>query len=488
MESQHSLVLITVDCLRADHVGFLGYQGCTTPFLDSLATQSWVFQNAIVAGAPTYYSFPTILASRYPLALGRDVVGLAPGEPTLSSTLKKSGYATAGFSAANPYLSRHFGYEQGFDTFRDFLDLAPPPAAGARDARPKLRSRMNETLAKFCKLVGAARVYDDLYFEYLQRVAAPRAQSLDSVRPYPPADVVVDQARAWLAAHARSRFFLWLHLMDPHWPYYPQKKSLNLMGMDHITPFRMRYLNAYWNRGNLGVSRFGRYRDGIVNLYDACVRWVDAQVERLVGVLRQFGVWDQCVLAFTADHGEEFLEHGGHFHAPSKLTEELVHVPLLLRIPGAQARTATSLFSLIHLAPTVLESLGIAAPAGFQGRSCYAQVACGEEWDLPAIIECVAGCTNPFPPQNRMGSRLLAVREREYKLVLDFKSRGEWLFNLATDPREQAPLASGAARGPRRRLLEIARERVESSITQRDSRLRLEALLRDWRQTAAVPV
>src|SRR5579863_6849740 len=118
---QKSIVLITVDCLRADHVGFMGYERPTTPFLDSLANESFVVPTAIVAGAPTYYSFPAIMASRYPLALGRDVLGLAPDEASLATVLQQAGYATASFSAANPYISSQFGYQQGFDAFQDFL-------------------------------------------------------------------------------------------------------------------------------------------------------------------------------------------------------------------------------------------------------------------------------------------------------------------------------------------------------------------------------
>src|SRR5450631_89316 len=109
MAGPRSLILITVDCLRADHVGFLGYDRSTTPFLDSLAAKSLVFRNAMVAGAPTYYSFPAILASRHGLALGRDVIGLAPDEPTIATALSESGYATAAFVAGNPYLSPRFG-------------------------------------------------------------------------------------------------------------------------------------------------------------------------------------------------------------------------------------------------------------------------------------------------------------------------------------------------------------------------------------------
>src|SRR5215471_674103 len=113
---RRSLVLITVDCFRADHAGFLGYERGITPFLDNLSQESTIFTNAIVAGTPTYYSLPAIMASRSPLALGRDVVGIAPREPTLASVLKREGYATGAFLAANPYLSARFGYEEGFDT------------------------------------------------------------------------------------------------------------------------------------------------------------------------------------------------------------------------------------------------------------------------------------------------------------------------------------------------------------------------------------
>src|SRR5580704_12189787 len=112
MRTKKSIVLVTVDCLRADHVGFMGYERPTSPFLDSLASESFVVPTAIVAGAPTYYSFPAILASRYPLALGRDVLGIAPHELTLATSLRGAGYTTAAFLAGNPYLSTRSGYDQ----------------------------------------------------------------------------------------------------------------------------------------------------------------------------------------------------------------------------------------------------------------------------------------------------------------------------------------------------------------------------------------
>src|ERR1700675_2217141 len=150
MQSPRSLLLITVDCFRADHAGFLGYRHPTTPFLDSLAPECVVFSNAIVAGAPTYFSFPAVMASRYPLGLGRDVVGLALGEPTIASMLNQTGYATAAFLAANPYLSPRFGYDAGFNVFKDFLDTETGTLSGESggENNARLPSRWNQRLAK----------------------------------------------------------------------------------------------------------------------------------------------------------------------------------------------------------------------------------------------------------------------------------------------------------------------------------------------------
>jgi arylsulfatase A-like enzyme len=490
MAIRKSLILVTVDCLRADHVGFMGYQQPTTPFLDALAAESFIVPAAIVAGAPTYYSLPAILASRYPLALGRDVLGLAPGEPNLASVLKQAGYATAAFGAANPYISSRFGYEQGFDTFRDFLDA---PAAALSDAAPSpasgngWASRLNRKLQDLRPALGPlGSVYDELYFQYCQRLASPPENSLDALRRFPAADVIVDQAQAWLASIGDGPFFLWLHLMDPHSPYYPRERALESMGHAAVTPFRARYLNSCWNRADLGPKGFGKYRDEVIALYDAGVRWVDTQAARLVGGLRTSQRWDDCIFALTADHGEEFLDHGGRYHPPSRLMEELIHVPLLVRVPGeareeAKKEVSDAPFSLLHLAPTLLEAAGVPVPSGFLGGSQLGQLRQGGSGEDAAISECVAGCTNPFAPENRMGPRVLSVRERRFKLVLHFEQPAEFLYDLNADPQELSPLAADAERPVRRRLLERAREHLQGSSRDRDPGARLQARLRDLR-------
>src|SRR5579871_413404 len=491
MEQRKSIVLVTVDCLRADHVGFMGYAQPTTPFLDSLASESLVFPAAIVGGAPTYYSFPAILASRYPLALGRDVLGLGPHEPTLASVLRQAGYSTASFGAANPYISPRFGYQQGFETFRDFLEEEPAPlfvesmnAAASKD----WASRINRKLQRIRPAMGPLGIiYDQLYFDYCQR-ATPVPNSLDALRRFPAADEIVEQACTCLQSIADKPFFLWLHLMDPHAPYYPKEGALNLMGSGPVTPFRARYLNSCWNRSDLGPRRLARYRDEVLALYDGGIRWMDVQMARLIDALRASGRWDNCIFALTADHGEEFLDHGGRYHPPAQLMEELIHVPLLLRVPGTAKKILTnSPFSLLHLAPTLLDAAQCSVPAEFQGRSHWEQLSRDGKFEGVAISECVESCTNPFRPQNRMGPRVLSVREARFKLVLHFDPPAEQLFDLEADPGEKEPLNPTSQRPVRRRLLEIAREHVRRSLAERDSRTRLQARLREfqleWKKT-----
>lgn len=482
MRAKKSIVLVTVDCLRADHVGFMNYARPTTPFLDSLARESFVIPNAIVAGAPTYYSLPAITASRFPLALGRDVLGLGPDEPTLASVLKDAGYVTAAFAGGNPYLSARFGYERGFDVFCDYLDgevlpaeekVQPPTSNGWRSRL----SRKLQVVRPFMGPIGP--VYDALYFEYCQRVT-PVPASLDALRRFPAADVIVDDACNWLAGVSDTPFFLWLHLMDPHSPYCPKDAALEWMGEEPVTPYRARYMNSYWNRSDLGPNRLKDHVEEVIALYDAGIRWVDEQMKRLIESLQQANRWDDSIFVLTADHGEEFLDHGGRYHPPSRLMEELIHVPLLLRLPGTDQREASRApFSLIHLAPTLLDAVELKSPPEFQGRSCLEKLRQGESFDGAAISECVAECTNPFHVENRMGPRVLSVRESRYKLVLHFDPTAENLYDLEADPREQVPLAPGEQKAVRRRLLEIAREHLRSSVEQLESPNRVQARLRD---------
>lgn len=488
MPTARALVLVTVDCMRADHAGFLGYRRPTTPFLDCLSQESIVFSNAIVAGAPTYYSVPSILASRHPLAFGRDLLGLAPGEETLASVIQESGFATAAFSAGNPYISERFGFSRGFHVFCDFLGSNEYVSPAFPLPSPGARTRVNGTLSRvFHTLPGAGAVYDELYFRYCQRQTHTNSASLDTLRRYPSADVMVDRAISWLKDNTGKPFFLWLHLMDPHAPYFPKTEALQLMGDDDLSANETAYINAYWNRGDLNASRLRRKRADAVRLYDAGIRWADAQIRRLTETLVEMNLWDRCALAVTADHGEEFLEHGGRFHQPLKLTEELVHVPLLLRVPGGAHRRVDTPTSLIDLAPTLLDVLDLPTPADFHGGSRWKALQKQIVFSDPAITECVGGCTNPFRRDGRIGPRILAVRKNNFKLVMDFASGRDQLFDLHSDSRETKPLPPDAEATLRKELLERALRHVVESHKSRDFDRRNAMLLRDLRLEWAQP-
>lgn len=478
-----SLILVTVDCLRADHVGFLGYSRPVTPVLDSLAETGAVFTDAIVAGVPTYFSFPAILASRYPLALGRDILGIAPEEQTIASALKDAGYRTAAFLAGNPYLSSRFGYDQGFDTFHDFLNSIP---------EGELSSPGNGFKSNFNRLIQsgashnslASATYEELYFWYCQWRLGAENVSMEALRRYPAADAVVDRACSWLNGLAGEPFFLWLHLMDPHHPYYPPEDASSAL-KSRVSARRARFLNSFWNRGQVGAHRLERYREEVISLYDAGIYWADKQISRLVSVVKQSQLWDDSVFAVTADHGEEFLEHGGRYHTPMSLSEQLIHVPLLLYVPALSSKQRLQTpFSLLHLAPTLLDAVGLPAPTGFQGRSFWPHILSGELPPEPAVVECVEASTNPLQQDDRIRSRLMAVRDQSYKLVINFREKSERLYDLKNDPEERAALPLGDLPAERARLLQVAREHLQKTSHTRTADLRLRSLLRDLQQSA----
>jgi arylsulfatase A-like enzyme len=260
-------------------------------------------------------------------------------------------------------------------------------------------------------------------------------------------------------------------------------EALSSLSSSPITARRACFLNSLWNRGDVGIKRQKRYREEILSLYDGGVYWVDKQISRLVQALQQSQRWDETVFILTADHGEEFLEHGARYHSTTSLPEQLVHVPLLLRSPKLGAHRLPGTFSLIHLAPTILDGVGVPVPGSFQGRSFWEQISAGNLPGEPAITECVEACNNPFRVEDRMRSRLLSVRDQRFKLVINFAGNKDCLYDLSNDPGERSPVPAGALTRERVRLLQIARLHLQEMSQNRNAELRVYARLRELRQS-----
>ncbi|HEV2397055.1 MAG TPA: sulfatase [Candidatus Sulfotelmatobacter sp.] len=480
---RRSLVLVTVDCLRADHLGFNGYSKPVSPFLDSLAQQSIAIPDAIVAGVPTYFSFPAIMASRYPLGLGRHILGIAPEEKTIATCLRDNGYRTAGLIAGNPYVGTRYGFGQGFQTFDDYLHVGSQGKAAEVSGGGQAVSALNRRLQKLTAMnTSAEAAYNELYFWYCQWKASRERRSLEDLRPYPSAATMVDRACSWLRENYRDDFFLWIHLMDAHHPHYPPQHALSAIGMPGTTVVRQRFLNSFWNRRDIRLSRLRRYVPEMIGLYDASIRWIDEQVARLTRTLQELDRWNDTVFVVTADHGEEFLEHGDRYHSPMSPIEQLIRVPLLMHIEGVEPlREQHCPFSLIHLAPTLLDAMGVGIPSAFTGRSFWDQIAAGKLDGEAAILETVGTGNDPCSREQQMRMRVLSVRDRDYKLVLRFGQNRCDLYDLKNDPEERAPLPNSVQAKERAHLLKVAQQHLKQSRLRKDKDLALNATIREIR-------
>jgi arylsulfatase A-like enzyme len=424
-----------------------------------------------------------------PLALGRDVIGLAPDESTLTTALRDVGYRTGAFAAANPYISRRFGYDQGFEVFEDFLDFKPAssPAAGGPNSQfiQSARGGVNRFVRRTAQALGLTGFYEELYFQYrLRTAAAPPVASTDELRTFPSAEVVVNHAIDWLNSKAKSPFFLWIHLMDAHSPYYPSAEAFRELTGEKLSANRARYLNEFWNRSDLTAGQLFRKRESVMRLYDAGIRAADLQIARLVAHLKAIDCWNSSTFVLTADHGEEFLEHGRRYHAPRNLYQEITSVPLLICVPGSPKsnRISKSPFSHLHLAPTLLEILDVGIPESFEGKSMWGHLCHESDWEEPAVTECVPGCMNPYQADSRNAPRLLSIRTERYKLIMSFASSvQEQLYDLEADPLERQPIPPDVGQKAREHLLKAGQEHLRKTSESRDAMARLKFRLRDIR-------
>jgi arylsulfatase A-like enzyme len=391
--SRPNVLLIVADTLRADRVGAYGNQGGLTPFLDELAARGVLFAHAYAPSSWTNPSVASIMTSRHQSqhhVLTFSSI-LAASETTLAEVLRAHGYATAGFSA-NAGLTTGHGFGQGFAAYQAF----PTPE------RPETR-----------------RMF------------------------WPPvrAETVNDAALEWLAGLPPDKpVFLYLQYMEPHTPYAPPRDALVhvMNGAPHPD---LPTVNVAVGVGHLrGVDP--DMLPAIQKAYDATVWDLDRHLRALFAALEQRGFLDDAIVVVTADHGEEFGDHGGMGHGKT-LYNEVVRVPLIMVTPGDDTgRVVETVTPLVDIAPTVLDLAGIRIPKTFAGQSVCAllgDVRCGSE---PTAAEGMALSelnSNANIDRPVMGPHRHALVVGDDKVLTGFQPDDIQFYDLAVDPDERHP-------------------------------------------------
>jgi arylsulfatase A-like enzyme len=414
-----NVVLVTVDSLRADAVG--AYDGDRhTPVMDALADRGTVFEHAFATGNWTPFSFPSILASR-PVFVDTGQIGVDES-PTLAETLSADGVATAGFNAANGFLTSHWGYDDGFDEFEPFV-----------------ASVGSNIYSRYLATHPTVEAWLQLATSPLRRARSWLRGETDD-RPF------LDTSRMFDVEHAaidfleqtESPFFLWIHYMDTHTPYVPAPRYIREVSSNLLGTHRM--LLAHTRTG-LGWEVGERTLADLRTLYQAAARQVDASIGRVLEALSAAGVDDETAVVLAGDHGEEFQEHGHLAHYP-KLYDELIRVPLVVDVPGAESRRIDRQVGLDAIPPTVADLMDVDAPPEWEGKTLLPSVLEGDApVDEPVVSVTVRGeevTTQPIPRSLADGDLLVSVRDQEWTYVKNVDDGTTELFHRPSDPAQQA--------------------------------------------------
>ena len=305
--------LITIDTLRADHVGCYGYKQVETPALDALAADGVRFSEAFTHSPITNTSHISIMTGLLPSVHGVTDFGvpLSPRHVTAAELLKKRGYQTAAFIGAVILDSNALapGLDRGFDFYDNFpkADVAAADGKTTDAKNPDLKNK-----------------------ERWDRVERRGME-------------VVQHAEAWFDQHRTGPHFVWVHLFDPHDPYEPPP------------PFSEKYKD---------------------HLYDGEIAYADSAVANWIAYLKKAGVYDNAIIIVSGDHGEGLGEHGEETHGLF-LYDATLHIPLLLKTPHSGAGPAyrgvviDAQVRTTDILPTILAATGIAAPPELNGESLF---------------------------------------------------------------------------------------------------------------------
>jgi arylsulfatase A-like enzyme len=369
-----NVIFILVDTLRADHLGTYGYSRPTSPNVDAFAQEAVKFEDARSQASCTFPSANSILTSRWPAAfLGQpnQALGIPEGIPSLAEILHTHGYRTVAVSASavvrntpsrfNPTA----GYGRGFDVFQE-------------DCVWKSAACVNRQAAPFLK-------------------------------------------------QGEQPLFLYIHYIDPHGPYGPPKTWRPKFATGRSEKRWVRFGDPnpigdwlYKGKENPGVTPADL--QDLQDLYDEEIAFFDSRFAELLESLRSSGLMEDSIVVFASDHGEEFLEHG-HIKHCRTVFDNSIRVPLLLKIPGVDAKTVTAPVQNLDLVPTILDYLGIGTGGYvFEGQS------------LRPVLEGKDHAELQYALQGTFRS----ASDGRYKLIQDLDAGTSTLYDLDADPGEKS--------------------------------------------------
>ncbi len=376
------VLILLVDALRRDHLGLYGYERDTSPFLDQLAEEGVVFEDALALYTWTMPSVASLFASQPPrrLLTERGLCDLAEAPTVLAEYLRDQGYRTGAF-LTNRTLTRELSYHRGFDTFVE---------------NDKYRLRMKASL-----LHG--------------------------------------QLIPWLRANPDQQpFFAYAHYMEAHSPYRASDEyARRFLPEGYPLPEMAErgrvtlYQNQILIEGQpLAISE-DKKRE-IIALYDACIRQQDDAIRDLFQQLGERTLREGTIIWIIADHGEELFERGSVKHGYT-LYDEILRVPMILLYPGCPRGVRISgQVDLSDIFPTTLELLG-ADPEDFpvDGRSLVSLIQGQGEGKPLVISECMV--------EKKAVRWMISLRTPKDKWIEDRLGGPSEYFDLVQDPLEQSP-------------------------------------------------
>jgi uncharacterized sulfatase len=380
----------------------------------ALRRRGATFDRAFAHGNWTPFSFPALLGADHVFAED-GTIGVGP-RPTLAEQLRAAGVSTAGFNAANGFLTPNWGYDRGFDSFETCLD-GSPLAGRLLAAHPTLQAWLR-VLSTPARRVGARL----------------RGTEVSPVENTAKLHDVEGGATDFLTS-VDGPFFCWIHYLDLHTPYAPAPRHVRAVSGDRTGVTRLLRSHV---RAGLGREVTDRALESLWTLYRAACRQVDRSVGRLLDSLERVGLRDRTCVILAGDHGEEFQEHGHLAHYP-KLYDELVRVPLIVDAPDTPGRAVAPPVGLDGVPPTVADYLGV--DADFAGGSLRPTVQAGRRPDrAPVCSVAVRGETvtdQPIPRSRADGELLASARTARYTYIRHTDSGHEQLYDRRVDPGEQ---------------------------------------------------